>query len=109
MYYSDTLQEKRKGKESWFILQYSTLTIKIKHLSHWKNITDLGEFWSTREMEFKKQRWIDAQSWTLRQGSRKHVAAYENQIQASFLPKELHKVSVSKIFETTFFFMNLWS
>lgn len=52
-------------------------------------------------MQFKKQRWIDAQFWTARQGSGEHVAAYENQIQASFLPKELHKVSVSKVFETT--------
>lgn len=101
MCFSDTLQVNRKGKESWFILQYNTLTIKIKHLSHWKNITGLGEFSSTREMQFKKQRWIDAQFWTARQGSGKHVAAYENQIQASFLPKELHKVSVSKVFETT--------
>lgn len=57
-------------------------------------------------MQFKQQRWKDAQSWEVRQGSDKHVVAYENQIQAFFLPKELHKVSVSKVIETTFFFLN---
>lgn len=56
-----------------------------------------------REMQFKKQKWKDAQSWEVRQGSGKHVAAYENKIQDFFLPKKWHKVSVSKVVETTFF------
>lgn len=60
-------------------------------------------------MKFKKQRWIDAQSWTAKQGSGKHVAAYENQIQVSSLPKELHEVSVSKVSEITFYFIILKS
>lgn len=99
------LQVNRKLKESCFILQYSTLKIRIKYLSHWKK--KYHRSWGIlihREMQFKKQRLKDAQSWEVRQGSGKHVAAYENQIQAFFLPKELHKVSVSKVFEATFFF-----
>lgn len=44
------LQVNRKLKESWFILQYSTLKIKIKYLRNWKKkIIDLGEFWSTEK------------------------------------------------------------
>lgn len=57
-------------------------------------------------MQFIMQRSKDAQSWEVRHGSGKHVAAHENQIQDIFLPKELHKVSVSKVFEKNFLLLN---
>lgn len=92
------LQVTRKLKESWFILQYSTLKIKIKYLRNWKKIIDLVEFWSTQKCIQKAEL---KRCTVLRSEARfRQACICIWKPNSSFLSsKELHKVSDSSLWK----------